>query len=196
MEKQDWIQYPTGLFVPVSTKRETFTMPGAVGGANWGSTAAIPEKGIVFVRSIDYPSVYGRAIKKSPPTKEEEEASKKYASGQTIYMSTCMACHGADRRGGVGPELRTLKDKFDIKEFHQVVNNGKGEMPAYPSLKEKDVKNLYNYINHSYRWWRDRFGGPTGPFKITGPVVDSGGAPGGLAQRTVIGPAGSFGRPG
>ena len=77
-----------------------------------------------------------------------------------------MACHGADRRGGVGPELRTLKDKFGIKEFQQVVNNGKGEMPAFASLKEEDVKNLYNYINHSYRRWRQRFGGPTGPFKI------------------------------
>ena len=53
---------PTGLFVPVSTKRETFSIPGAVGGASWGSTAAIPDKGIVFVRSIDYPSVYGKVF--------------------------------------------------------------------------------------------------------------------------------------
>ena len=186
---------PSGLFVPLSTQRETFTMPGAVGGANWGSTAAIPEKGIVFVRSIDYPSVYGRLFKKSPPTKEEEEASKKFAGGQSLYMSACMSCHGADRRGGVGPELRTVKDKFGIKEFHQLINNGKGEMPANPSLKEEDVKNLYNYLITA-TGGAGRFGGPTGPFKVTGPVVDSGGAPGGLAQRTVIGPAGSFGRPG
>src|SRR5688572_16385144 len=185
---------PTGLYVPLSTKRETFAIPGAVGGASWGSTASIPEKGIVFVRGIDYPSVYGRLFKKSPPTKEEEEESKKFSSGQSIYMSTCMACHGADRRGGVGPELRTLKNKLDIKEFQQVVNNGKGEMPAFASMKEEEVKNLYNYIITTTGG--GRFGGPTGPFKISGPVVDSGGAPGGLVQRTVIGPAASFGRPG
>ena len=185
----------TGLFVPLSLKRETFTMPGAVGGANWGSTAAIPEKGIVFVRSIDYPSVYGRLFKKSPPTKEEEEASKKFAGGQSLYMSTCMACHGFDRRGGVGPELLSLKNKFNVKDFQQLINSGKGEMPAFASLREDEIKNLYNYITTT-TGGGGRFGGPNKPMKITGPVVDSGGAPGGLAQRTVIGPAASFGRPG
>ncbi len=71
---------PTGLFIPVSMKRETFSIPGAVGGASWGSTAAIPEKGIVFVRSIDYPSVYGKVVKIAPPTKDEQEASKQVAT--------------------------------------------------------------------------------------------------------------------
>jgi len=187
---------PTGLFVPLSTKRETFAIPGAVGGASWGSTAAVPDKGLVFVRSIDYPSVYGRLFKKSPPTKDEEEASKNFSGGLSIYMNTCMACHGADRRGGVGPELRTLKDKLGIKEFQQIINNGKGEMPAFASLKEEDVKNIYNYITTATGSVGNRFGGPAGPFKITGPVVDSGGAPGGLTQRTVIGPAAIFGKPG
>jgi quinoprotein glucose dehydrogenase len=187
---------PTGLFVPLSMKRETFAIPGAVGGASWGSTASIPEKGLVFVRSIDYPSVYDRLFKKSPPTKEEEEASKKISTAQSLYMSTCMACHGADRRGGVGPELTTLKNKLSIKEFQHVVNSGRGEMPAFASLGEEAIKNLYSYITTTTGGGGNRFGGPVGPFKISGPVVDSGGAPGGLAQRTVTGPAASFGRPG
>lgn len=187
---------PTGLFVPLSTKRETFAIPGAVGGASWGSTAAIPEKGLVFVRSIDYPSVYGKLFKKSPPTKEELEASQKIASAQSLYTSTCMSCHGADRRGGVGPELRTLKDKMNVKEFQQLISNGKGEMPAFAHLKEEDVKGLYNYLVTTTGGGGPAFGGPTGPVKITGPVVDSGGAPGGLAPRPVTGPAGSMARAG
>ena len=187
---------PSGLFVPLSLKRETFAIPGAVGGASWGSTASVPEKGIVFVRSIDYPSVYGRLFKKSPPTKEEEEQGKRFSGGQSVYMNICMACHGIDRRGGVGPELRTLKDKLDIKEFQHVVKNGKGEMPAFASMKEEEIKNLYSYITTTPGGGGNRFGGPAGPFKISGPVVDSGGAPGGLVQRTVTGPAASFGRPG
>lgn len=77
---------PTGLFIPLSTKRETFAIPGAVGGASWGSTASIPEKGLVFVRSIDYPSVYGPLFKKSPPTKEETEANQLMVNGQTLYI--------------------------------------------------------------------------------------------------------------
>jgi quinoprotein glucose dehydrogenase len=178
---------PGGLFVAVSMKRETFSFPGAVGGASWGSTAAIPEKGIVFVRAIDWGSVYGKVIKRSPPTKEELEASMLVASGQNIYMSTCQACHGADRRGGAGPELLTVKNKLNIKEFQHVVNNGKGEMPAFANLSENDIKNLYNYIGSGPNPNSRFFGGPNVPAKISGPVVDSGGAPGGLVQRSVIG---------
>jgi quinoprotein glucose dehydrogenase len=182
---------PTGLYVPVSMKRETFSIPGAVGGASWGSTASIPDKGIVFVRSIDYPSVYGKVNKRIPPTKEEEEANRKITGGLTIYMSTCQACHGADRRGGSGPELRSLKNKLNFKEFQALVNNGKGEMPAFPGISETDAKNIYDYITTATGGGRNF--GPNRTGIITGPVVDSGGAPGGLAQRQVTGPAGAFG---
>lgn len=68
-------------------------------------------------------------------------------------------------------------------------------MPAFANLKETDVKNLYNYITTA-TGGGNRFAGPSGPVKVSGPVVDSGGAPGGLAQRIVKGPAASFGRPG
>ena len=191
-ERKEWRTrldtVPTGLFVPLSMNRETFTIPGAVGGANWGSTASIPDKGIVFVRSIDHPSVYGKIIKRSPPTKEELEASSKVASAQTIYLSTCQACHGVGRRGGSGPELLTVKNRLGIKDFQHVVNNGKGEMPAFPNLSETDIQNLYNYVGSGAtpnRFLANLFNNT--PVKISGPVVDSGGAPGGLVQRTVAG---------
>ncbi|MGN6352678.1 MAG: outer membrane protein assembly factor BamB family protein [Parafilimonas sp.] len=195
LEKADWKNrldtVPTGLFVPVSMKRETFAIPGAVGGASWGSTAAIPEKGIVFVRSIDYPSVYGKVTKIDPPTPEETAANEKVAGGRAIYTNSCQACHGADKRGGIGPELLSLKNKINVKEFQHLVNNGKGEMPAFASLKEEDVKNLYNYIT-SNTGFGYRLFGMSGNTKVAGPVVDSGGAPGGLDQRPVKGPAASF----
>ena len=184
---------PTGPFVPVSMNRETFAIPGAVGGASWGSTASIPDKGIVFVRAIDWPSVYGKVINRSPPTKEEMEASMLVASGQTIYTSVCQACHGADRRGGAGPELLNVKSRLNLKDFQQIVNNGKGEMPAFASLKENDLKNLYNFVTSAARPGGRFAGGPNPPGKISGPVVDSGGAPGGLETRPVAGPSGVFG---
>ena len=195
-ERREWKTrldtVPTGLFTPLSMNRETFAIPGAVGGANWGSTASIPDKGIVFVRGIDFPSVYGKIIEHSPPTKEELEAGMKAASGQTIYLSTCQACHGFDRRGGAGPELLTVKNRLGIKDFEHIVNNGRGEMPAFPNLSEADIQNLYNYIasgSSPNRFLASLFNNT--PVKISGPVVDSGGAPGGLAQRPN---AGFFGR--
>ena len=53
----DWKQrFPKmrneGLFTPPSL-RETVSMPGNQGGSNWGTTAANPSKGIVYVLNID-----------------------------------------------------------------------------------------------------------------------------------------------
>ncbi|MEP7111492.1 MAG: PQQ-binding-like beta-propeller repeat protein, partial [Ferruginibacter sp.] len=184
---------PTGMYVPGSTKRETISIPGAVGGASWGATASIPDKGIVFVRSIDYPSIYGKLARQSLPTKEQQELGRLVAGGQSIYMSVCQACHGANRRGGAGPELLTLKSKFDIKDFQQIVKNGKGEMPAFGQFTQDDIKNLYNYITNGVSP-PSSFFASNAPLKITGPVVDSGGAPGGQVQREIIGAAGVFSR--
>jgi quinoprotein glucose dehydrogenase len=116
------------------------------------------------------------------------------ASGQNIYMNACQACHGADRRGGAGPELLTLKNRINVKEFQHIVNNGKGEMPAFGNLTESDIKNLYNYVTTGAGPGGRFFGASNTPVKISGQVVDSGGAPGGQAQRPVAGPAGVFGR--
>ena len=41
-----------GLFTPPAL-RETVSMPGNQGGSNWGTTAANPSKGIVYVLNID-----------------------------------------------------------------------------------------------------------------------------------------------
>ncbi len=46
-----------GLFTPPALK-DTVSIPGAQGGANWGCTAADPAKGIVYVLSINVPSIY------------------------------------------------------------------------------------------------------------------------------------------
>ena len=45
-----------GLFTPSSEKRYHIQFPGAWGGANWGSTAADPATGMLFVRSLEMPS--------------------------------------------------------------------------------------------------------------------------------------------
>src|SRR5208282_1293695 len=45
-----------GLFTPPSMK-ETVEIPGNRGGSNWGTTASDPAKGIMYVVSIDAPSL-------------------------------------------------------------------------------------------------------------------------------------------
>ncbi|HYD85041.1 MAG TPA: PQQ-binding-like beta-propeller repeat protein, partial [Opitutus sp.] len=61
-ERAEWKQRldagRTGLFTPPSLNYETISVPGAVGGANWGNTAANPDAGIVYVLNQDFPSFY------------------------------------------------------------------------------------------------------------------------------------------
>ena len=40
-------------FTPPGVRRDTISMPGNQGGSNWGTTAANPEKGLVFVVGVN-----------------------------------------------------------------------------------------------------------------------------------------------
>ena len=59
-----------GLFIPPALNEDSVSMPGNQGGSNWGTTAANPEKGLVFVinvnqvallKLVDVRDVHGRA---------------------------------------------------------------------------------------------------------------------------------------
>jgi quinoprotein glucose dehydrogenase len=102
-ERATWLKridsMRTGFYTPVSMTHETLAIPGAVGGASWGSTAANPEKGLVYVRNIDWPSVYGRVEKRDPPTPGDGVSNNIMGGGQEIYIKNCQACHGVEREG-------------------------------------------------------------------------------------------------
>ena len=51
-----------GLFTPSSDKRSHIQFPGAWGGANWGSTAADPATGMLYVRSLEMTSYRKMAL--------------------------------------------------------------------------------------------------------------------------------------
>ena len=92
----------SGLFAPLSTEHETVAVPGAVGGANWGNTAAYPAKGLVYVISQDFPSFY--KLSETPPNLGPPGGGRAQRRAGTARprRSTrrhCQACHGADRAG-------------------------------------------------------------------------------------------------
>jgi quinoprotein glucose dehydrogenase len=186
-ERAEWAKridsMGTGLYTPVSMTRETLSIPGAVGGASWGSTAANPEKGMVYVRSIDWPSVYGKVEKRDTPRDDESADNGTAANGQNIYATNCQACHGADRKGAVGPQLLDIATRLNFEKFQQLVFSGKGEMPAFPHLDEGTMRRLYRFMSET---GAPRAGGRPAPPKNQtpeGPVVASGGVPKGQELR-------------
>lgn len=59
----------------------------------------------------------------------------------------CIACHGADLSGGIGPELRkrTVEDLPEERIRSQAMQGGAG-MPAFPNLTEQELQNFIAFI--------------------------------------------------
>ncbi len=55
-----------GLFTPPGLY-ESLSLPGARGGANWGSTAANPAKGMVYLTTQDWPTIYKLSLEDPSP---------------------------------------------------------------------------------------------------------------------------------
>ena len=59
----------------------------------------------------------------------------------------CIACHGADLGGGIGPELRnrTVENLPDSRIREQAMQGGNG-MPAFPNMTEQELQNFIAFI--------------------------------------------------
>jgi quinoprotein glucose dehydrogenase len=176
-EKQKWYKRidaaKSGLFVPPSDKYETIMMTGALGGASYGQTASNPQKGMLYLLSQDYGSVY-KLSKVAPPRPalSAEEADKV----KGFYEITCQSCHGKDMAGGLGPALVNAGQRLSYDEFKTTTTQGKGRMPGFVHVEESMLSALYRYMGGVPN--RPNFARRAAPpaKKMEGPVVDSGGA--------------------
>jgi quinoprotein glucose dehydrogenase len=120
-----------GLFTPSSHLRWHVQFPGAWGGANWGSTAADPTSGMLFVRSLEMPSF--RKMSLVNPEKEASSAAFKGTpqqhQGFETYIERCSSCHGPGQipmRSSVVAATETLR---------AIVRQGREEMPAFSAVQ-------------------------------------------------------------
>ena len=105
------------------------------------------------------------------------------ARGESLYREQCQVCHLANRMGqGAAPSLVGVENRLSAADFLALLRSGRGEMPAFGHLNEESVLALYRYLGGSAD-------GGIIPLP-EGPVVASGGAPGGLLPRQVAGGGG------
>ncbi|MBK5271962.1 MAG: PQQ-binding-like beta-propeller repeat protein [Bacteroidia bacterium] len=165
-----------GLFQPLSDKYETIAMPGSTGGANFGGTAANPEKGIVYVLTKEAASIYSLKVRQP---RIIPLSGDRLAKSEGIYVQTCQACHGADKNGltGLGSSLLGVTFRVDAAGFKQIVNGGKGRMPPMPHLDDATIADLYAFLApRRGGFFGPGFGQNANAKKVApGPVVDSGG---------------------
>lgn len=176
-EKREWEKRiaagRTGMFTPPSDQYETLIIPGAVGGANFGNTAANPAKGIVYVSTQDYPSVF-KLEKFGAQAARDSLATADRA--KKIYLQNCQSCHGAELQGASGPALKDAGKRIDLETFKNVIAVGRGPMPGFSHIDERSVAELFVFIGGTANF-RGRGSVFTDTIMPEGPVVASGGAP-------------------
>jgi quinoprotein glucose dehydrogenase len=78
-------------------------------------------------------------------------ASQSGSTGALAYQSQCAVCHGVDRAGvpPAFPSLVGILDRSNADQVRAVLKNGKGRMPAFPSLDDKAIESLLDYLRTS-----------------------------------------------
>jgi quinoprotein glucose dehydrogenase len=178
----------TGLFTPPALT-ESAVVPGAVGGTNWGNTAANPRAGVIYLLNQDFPSFYrlqeqrdrnvaGGLGRFGPPDPQAVQR------GEVAYQQHCAMCHGADRAGTpAGPSLLATGSQIGGPQFRRIITYGNGRMPPLPHVPDQQVGEILAFLGGGARPRRPA-DLPAAPLP-EGPVA----AVGGITRPAVAAPA-------
>lgn len=130
------------VFNPPSTEG-SLMIPGANGGANWGGAAADPEQGILFISSHNWPT-----LPKMQAISNDVAEMGDTGLPRRLYRKNCASCHGVNREGQhpTIPGLLNLEERMNESGVMALLKNGKGLMPSFAHLSEKNRKRIVNYI--------------------------------------------------
>jgi quinoprotein glucose dehydrogenase len=129
----------TGIFTPPSLEGSV-VFPGMRGGAEWSGGSFDYKTGILYVNANEIPNIMS--------LKRIDTGNKDLISiGKNLYQINCATCHGIDRKGQPPfPSLQNVSDKLPKKEILDVLNNGRGQMPAFPNLSSDEKDAIMNYL--------------------------------------------------
>src|SRR5262245_59245893 len=158
-----------GIFTPPALV-DTISMPGNQGGSNWGTTAADPDKGLVFVVNVNE-----LAILKLEDVRTR--LGRSGAFGSQAYSKYCQACHGSDspvQPRGFAPSLADVTARLGEDAIRAAVTGGKGTMRPIASMTANELSAVVSYLSTLTAEGRVT---PSGEVLPPGPVVASGGVP-------------------
>ncbi len=175
-----------GLFNPTALGRDSVSMPGNQGGSNWGTTAAYPERGLVFVAGVNQVALLVINDVQNPPAGRRggggsQVSGSQLSAGQQAYQKYCMACHGPQQMGqsGVIPPLVGITGRLDEEAVRTIVKEGRNDMRPILDATNEDIAAIYAWLQQTNpagrgsNVARGRVFGALPP----GPVVARGGAP-------------------
>ena len=177
-----------GLFTPPALV-DTISMPGNQGGSNFGTTAANPQKGLVFVVNVNQVAILRLEDVRTRTVKGGVASALE--AGLVAYLQHCSSCHGANLQGAAGgaPSLVAVTNRMGEDAIKAIVTGGRGLMRPVPGITEVELSSVIAYLastSPNRAGGRGR-GGPPPAFP-PGPVVARGGAQQPLAPPRSLGP--------
>lgn len=128
------------IYAPPSLK-PTILLPGYDGAAEWGGASADPEKGILYVNSIEMPRMLQMRVAK------DEFAG--LPLGEGVYKRNCVACHLPDRNGLESsgfPSLVDIQLRKEKDEVISIIKQGKGMMTGFPDITKDEMGALLRFL--------------------------------------------------
>lgn len=68
------------------------------------------------------------------------------ATAEQIYNNNCASCHGGNLEGAMGPALDTIGASLSQDEIADVIENGKGQMPAQTQVSSAERDELASWL--------------------------------------------------
>jgi quinoprotein glucose dehydrogenase len=127
-------------FAPPSAEG-TIIFPGYDGGGEWGGPAVDPD-GVLYVNGNEMPWILNMVSVQS-------DTNGPAASGRQLYAQICAACHRIDRQGNAPqnvPSLVEIEKKLKREEIVRLVATGKGVMPSFAFLSDRQKGAVADYL--------------------------------------------------
>ena len=130
------------MFLPPG-KKTSIIFPGFDGGAEWGGPAVDPATGWMY----DNANEMGWELT-MVPTKPESSAPENYlAAGHRLYGTTCMGCHGQDRKGaGNYPSIINVSKKYNTSQLLTLLETGRRMMPSFKQISQQEKEAIISFV--------------------------------------------------
>lgn len=67
---------------------------------------------------------------------------KDFSRAVQAYRNNCMACHGANLEGGIGPNLQRVGSRKTKEDIVSIITYGRGLMPSYGNQLDRNTIQL------------------------------------------------------
>ena len=147
-----------GLFVPTQLDGDAVSMPGNQGGSNWGTAAADPKRGLVFVTNVNQVALLTINDIENPPAARGGGAGRgvvpagpaptQVAAGLQKYTTYCASCHGPNQIAIIPgiPPIAGISDRMDVEALRVIVSEGRNNMRPITDVTNEDIAALYAYF--------------------------------------------------